>query len=244
MTDKNHFAIADCDDQGALLKSYCVIQVADFFDKEEHTSKLAICSCNAATQQRLRLKGTKKEIVSETLDNFTKKEEDLYCIHCKVFVEMQNSAIFPAYEEEKVLSDSEEIEYDEVIVDQLRAEPLLAAVFMDGQYAIVSKSTRPLNPQNLLECLNCNSNKHKCKHVSDYIDWAVDNSLPIQDLKITEEPKNTNPSQEEFRSISTKAIPYPLTDKLKAKYDCIESGEYCWADVLAPELSQTLPTWK
>ena len=77
LTVKNHFAIADCDDEGTLLKSYCVIQVADFFDKEEHTSKLAICSCKAATQQRLRLKGMKKEIVSETLDNCTKKEEDL-----------------------------------------------------------------------------------------------------------------------------------------------------------------------
>ena len=60
-----------------------------------------------------------------------------------------------------------------------------------------------------------------------------------QKSKITEEQKNTNFSQEEFRSVSTKAIPYPLTDKLKAKYDCIESGEYRWADVLAPGLSQT-----
>ena len=42
-------------------------------------------------------------------------------------------------------SDSEEIECDKVIVDQLHAEPLLAAVFMDGQYAIVSKLTHPLN---------------------------------------------------------------------------------------------------
>ena len=41
------------------------------------------------------------------------------------------------HEQEKVSSDSEEIECDEVIVDQLCAGPLLAAVLMD---AIIRKS--------------------------------------------------------------------------------------------------------
>ena len=136
------------------------------------------------------------------------------------------------------MPDSEDNEADEVIVDQLRAEPLLVAVFLDGEYAIISKATRQLNPQNVLECLSCHSNKHKCKHISGYIDWAVDNSLPIQDLRITEETKTTSP-RKEFRPVSTKVIPYPLTDKLKTKYDSIESGEYRWPDVLAPGLFQS-----
>ena len=43
-----------------------------------------------------------------------------------------------------------------------------------------------LNPLNLLQCLSFNSSKHKCKHVSSYIDLAFDNSLPIQDLEMME----------------------------------------------------------
>ena len=66
----------------------------------------------------------------------------------------------------------------------------------------------------------------------------MDNSLPIQDLRITEETKTTSP-RKEFRPVSTKVIPYPLTDKLKTKYDSIESGEYRWPDVLAPGLFQS-----
>ena len=66
----------------------------------------------------------------------------------------------------------------------------------------------------------------------------MDNSLPIQDLRITEETKTTSP-REEFRSVSTKVIAYPLTDKLNTKYDSIESGEYRWPDVLALGLFQS-----
>ena len=119
----------------------------------------------------------------------------MYCIHSKGFKEIRKSINCSNYEQEKDLSDSEDNEADEVIVDQLRAEPLLVAVFLDGEYAIISKATRQLNPQNVLECLSCHSNKHKCKHISGYIDWAVDNSLPIQDLRITEETKTTSPRE-------------------------------------------------
>ena len=147
-------------------------------------------------QQKLWLKETKTEIFNETLANFTQREEGFYCIHSKGFKEIRKSINCSNYEQEKDLSDSEDNEADEVIVDQLCAEPLLAAVFLDGEYAMISKATRQLNPQNVLECLSCHSNKHKCKHISGYIDWAVDNSLAIQDLRITEETKTTSPREE------------------------------------------------
>ena len=95
-------------------------------------------------QQKLRLKETKTEIFNETLANFTQREEGLYCIHSKGFKEIGKSINCSNYEQEKDLSDSEDNEADEVIVHQLRVAPLLVAVFLDREYAIISKATRQL----------------------------------------------------------------------------------------------------
>ena len=153
LTFENNFTVADCDDEGNLLRSYCVIQVVNFFDSEKNTSELAICSCKSATQQKLWLKETKTEIFNETLANFTQSKDGLYCIHSKGLKEIRKSINCSNYEQEKDLSDSEDNEADEVIVDQLRAEPLLVAVFLDGECAIISKVTRQLTLKMFLNVL-------------------------------------------------------------------------------------------
>ena len=141
LTFENNFAVADCDDEGNLLRSYCVIQVVNFFDSEKNTSELAICSCKSATQQKLRLKENKTEIFNETLANFTQREEGLYCIHSKGFKEIRKSINCSNYEQEKDLSDSEDNEADEVIVDQLQMKAPILTRFI-SHFRVIPTDTR------------------------------------------------------------------------------------------------------
>ena len=163
--------------------------------------QLLKCLCTTGKQQRARLDAYPPMLTEA--ESITAQEKADYCIH--------------AYAADTLFEDDEEMDSDEdtseenkeIIVDFLSLNPPLVAVFDGDAYGLVGcKRTSKF------QCLLCN---HRCQHVHLFNDWCSANDVHLD----KEEPLR---EEQNFTSVSSSPIPYPLPSHLRSLHDKHESG--------------------
>ena len=135
------YVIADCAATGELVRNYCLMQPLTFHNLSCPSNQVTLltCSCSDAAEHSQRLSSTKCSI-SEDIDNFRSREVALYCIHRRVWEQLQ----FEESPQHDMSEDHENGNTEDSSVDILLLNPLLAAVYDGVTYGLVGrKRTMP-----------------------------------------------------------------------------------------------------
>ena len=115
-------------------------------------------------------------------------------------------------------------ENEEMTVDFLSFHPPLVAVFDGNAYGLVGcKRTSKF------QCLLCD---HRCQHVHLFNDWCSANDVHLDKEEPLQEEQN-------FISVSSSPIPYPLPSHLRSIHDKHESGSLEFSRQLIPSYCAT-----
>ena len=234
LSQKDHFAVADCDSKGNLNNKYCLLQMVVFSDNAS-TAPIFLCSCEEYTSHRARLLAINHHIDKEQLSSFIAKEKALQCIHVKrldsidIFRNIKTSC---ECDENSDDEDNEEV-YDKHI-DQLCASPLIIAAYsrLLG-YGLLNKDR---SGKARMHCSTCVSNVYSCDHIMTYKKWvSTENATADLDINLTEED---SPNIQAYSSISKNRIDFPLSEELKNTYDEYERQERLFPSRFVPEITE------
>lgn len=203
------FVIADCSKTGQLTSRYCLLEKLTFRSSSSDSKcTLLVCFCDHGLEQKHRLTATSREITEE-LDDFQQREVGQYCIHLRTAVKLASTE----FNVHSVPSD-ETLDPDP-FVDILSTSPLLAAVYDETTYGLISCTQAAARK---FKCSHCHSHP-TCDHISFLQDWC-----DLHDISDELFPQVFLSQQElePYKSISHVRIPYPLPDNLKKVHDALE----------------------
>jgi hypothetical protein len=124
------------------------------------------------------------------------------CIHSQVAMQLCSIADLAAEVQHGGLDN---------LVIQLSTSPLYVAVHDSTSFGIITSTSE----KHSLKCVSCTSKVTHCSHITAYRAWMDENGM-------SKEPTPHSPV--DLTAISMKAIPYPLTDELKEKFEYYEYG--------------------
>ena len=214
--------VADCNGDGQITKQYCLLEKLIFTSStNDHLQQTWLtCSCIHAKEQRDRLSST-SSIIAEDFDEFVRRDQTLYCIHAATAFKLASSDFNPKSIPVHSITDDEH----NVFVDLLSTSPFLAACY-SGSFGLISR--HKVGNSYKFICQQCSF--QSCLHVSAFTEWCISHGL-TEDLAPQVFGSDDNDSH---TAVSSKSIPYPLTDQLKYKHDQIEAGEIQFPLCLVP----------
>ncbi|XP_070549105.1 uncharacterized protein [Ptychodera flava] len=216
----NVYVVPDCDaSTGVILKDqYRLIERKLVFHCINESVSVLTCDCEDGLIQCKRLKNTNQQ-VQEDSDCFISSEKGNYCIHAHVVDRLFPQA-FPQMETGRNGNAT-------VVVENLQHAPLLACVLMEEVHLVHLKST---SQGKKLACMTCTYGTKDCEYVNVYRTWLEQNEHTNPETEID------IPRTSQFKYVSYKKIPYPLTGELKHVYDMQESGELSVPRFLIPSI--------
>lgn len=217
LSDRSHFAIADCNVEGKLIKTFAILEKLQFNNSDGTPFHLFACMCTDGTLQRERLRLLNREVKNHP--SFQHDEESQYCIH---------AAAANAIGLGDTLIDLDNI-VEDITVDQLSLNPLIVGIHDGESYGILSREDR--SSVQRIRCRTCRSNVHACSHVRTYKLWCTEN-----EIEFNVEEVNRKDSTKSFSCISENKIPYPLPEKLRNTLDRYESGSTTFPIDLIPPI--------
>ncbi|XP_066271346.1 uncharacterized protein [Branchiostoma lanceolatum] len=226
----DHFAVADCSEDGILKRTYCIIERRQFEDDTGSEEFLFACTCKKAAMQTALLTSCLRTVKSERLAEFAKRERARYCIHSRCLQELIEALNLSADADESGSDDDDDEEeaMPSTSPEVLQTHPRIVAVYVEGTgYGLVTHE----GPKSRLVCRSCTRQIHNCCHVHRYRDYCRKHDVPLP------EEQRTATTSKPHDGVSYRPIPYPTwPDEMMELKDKLRSGLAQYPEHLVPSI--------